>query len=341
MSTIQIGTSAYPNANLRLLQEAGIAWIRQDFSFPFKNRLGGDLTPEYEQQRASAALWVDKGLRVLGVTPLIGIGLQKPDAAGRMQTTWHDHVPDYMGKPGTDEFLTNYFRLCSFLAEDLRGIVSGWQILNELDIFIFAGPLNPRQAGELVLHSARALKYSDPSLVVGTNTAGSDKAYFLYGYLFTNPVGLMDYCGVDGYYGTWSPGGPGDWVPRIAELYALTGVQVLVNEWGYASTGGLLSEEERRGQPYVCQHKKWYHAWDAGHTPEVQGRFVEQVFEGFYQVREKLFGAFFYRWEDQDACWQCGAPDCPAETAWGLVSAANQPKPAYFAFQSGVKKLLL
>ena len=45
--------------------------------------------------------------------------------------------------------------------------------------------------------------------------------------------------------------------------------------------------------------------------------------------REMLLGAFFYRWEDQERCWQCGAPDCPAETAWGLVDKDGSPKPAF------------
>ncbi len=340
MTTLMIGTSANPNANTSLLKEAGIGWIRQDFTFPFTDRLGGSLSTEYLKQKSAAADWVEQGFKVMGVTPLIGIGLQKPDTAGRLQTSWTDWTPGYMGTPGSQEFMNNYEKLSMFLAQDLGGLVSGWQILNELDIFIFAGPLNPRQAGDLILASAGALKRTDPGLIVGTNTAGSDKAYFLYGYLHADPQAPLDYCGVDGYFGTWASGGPSIWEERVSELYALTGVKVLVNEWGYSSAGGLLTEEERRSQPYVCQHKKWYYAWEAGHTPEVQARFVEQVLDGFTRQRDKLFGAFFYRWEDQESCWQCGAPDCPAETAWGLVTVQNEPKPAYFAYKKGIGRLV-
>jgi hypothetical protein len=340
MSNLLIGTSAYPNADDNLLKGAGIGWIRQDFSFPFLDRHGGALSQDYQKQKETAASWVKRGFQVMGVTPLFGIGLQKPDPAGQLRTSWNEWSPAYLGKPGSLQFEQGYARLCEFLAEDLHGRVSGWQILNEQDIAIFAGPVNPRQAGDLILASAYALKKSDPALIVGTNTAGSDKAYFLYGYLHASRDAPLDYCGVDGYYGTWSPGGPENWAGRIAELFDLTRTKVLVNEWGYASAGGLLSEEERRLNPYVCQQKKWYYAWDAGHTPEVQAKFVQQVYEGLASQRDKLFGAFFYRWEDQAACWQCGAPDCPAETAWGLVTAGNQPKPAYFAFQDGVQKLV-
>jgi hypothetical protein len=51
-------------------------------------------------------------------------------------------------------------------------------------------------------------------------------------------------------------------------------------------------------------------------------------------------GVVFYRWEDQDKCWQCGSPDCPAETAWGLVDLHGRPKPAFEAFREGVSRLV-
>jgi len=339
MDEILIGTSAFANADVALLQEAGIGWVRQNFGYPFVSELGGELTEEYRRAKATAQAWREKGFRVMGVTPLVGIGKQEPDAQGRLRTAWHDFAPVYMGPLGADAFLRQYRALCAFLADDLRGLVGAWQVANELDIPIFAGPLNPRQACDLILAGAHGLKDTDSSLIVGTNTAGSAKAYYLYGRLHADPQAPLDYCGVDAYYGTWEEGGPEKWAERIAELAVLSGVKVLVNEWGYASAGGLLTEAERRGSPYVCQHRKWYHTWGAGHTPEVQAEFVRVAYEGFRTNRELLMGAFFYRWEDQASCWQCGAPDCPAETAWGLVTMDQQPKPAFYAFREGVRAL--
>jgi len=191
----------------------------------------------------------------------------------------------------------------------------------------------------MILNGARGLKEADRALIVGTNTAGAPQAYYFYGRLFAFGGGDLDYCGVDGYYGTWQAGGPESWGPRIADLYELTRVKVLVDEWGHTSAGGLMSKKELAANRHVCQFKKWRYSWGAGHTPKGQAAFVREAFKVFRAHRAKLFGLFFYRWEDQAKCWQCGAPDCPAETAWGLVTRENKPKPAFHAFKAGVSRL--
>ena len=343
MNKLLIGTSAGPGANVALIQEAGIGWVRQDFPFPFADRLGGKLTDGYRQAKETAKIWCEHGLMVMGVTPLIGIGGYQADAGGVMQFIWQDWLPAWMGSPGSEDYYRQYQELCVFLAQDLRGIVRMWQVTNEMDIPIFAGPLKPRQASELILRAARGLKETDSSLIVGTNTAGGGYAYYLYGRLYADPAGYLDYCGVDGYYGSWAEGEPETWAGRIAELYELTGKKVLVNEWGFASAGEVMNAEELRARNQgasACQFRKWPATWDGGHTPAVQADYVRLVYESLLPYREVLLGAFFYRWEDQARCWQCGSPDCPLETAWGLVDIQNRPKPAYVAFKEGVKRLI-
>jgi hypothetical protein len=222
----------------------------------------------------------------------------------------------------------------------MRGMVPAWQIMNELDIAQFAGPLNPRQACDLITVAARGLKSADPSLVVGHNPAGAAEAYFFFGRLFGIPDRVVDYCGIDGYYGSWAEGGPEKWAGRIDELSRLTGAPILVNEWGFASRGGVQTEEERKSGKPSCGFKKWPHTWGDGHTAETQARFAKECYEVFRARKSNLLGAFFYRWEDQESCWQCGSPDCPCETAWGLVDLSGKPKPAYHAFKEGIRRLL-
>lgn len=340
MTGMMIGTSAYPTADVGLLRQAGIGWVRVGLSFPFVDRIGGELTDQYRRCKAEAAKFAAAGLKVLGITPLPGIATKKADASGRLVPQWRDFFPARCGPLGGPECLAAYERTCRWLAEDLRGIVPAWQIANELDIVEFAGPLNPRQACDLVVAAARGLKAADPALVVGHNPAGCPKAYYFFGHLYAQAKELLDYCGVDGYYGTWAPGGPEDWARRIEELHDLTGRPILVNEWGFSSAGGVMTDEERAsGQP-VCQLRKWGCTWGPGHTPQGQARFVEGAFEAFRSCRQMLLGVLFYRWEDQDKCWQCGRGDCPAETAWGLVDLHGQPKLAFEAFRNGVRRLI-
>jgi len=79
--------------------------------------------------------------------------------------------------------------------------------------------------------------------------------------------------------------------------------------------------------------------WGPGHNPDGQSAFVREAFDLGGRRRGKLLGLFFYRWEDQDECWQCGDTDCLAETAWGLADRAGEPKPAFHAFKEGAVRL--
>jgi len=342
MDEFIVGVSAFSNANPDLMKAAGIGWIRVDFPFPFVDHIGGTLSPEYIEARETARTWASKGVSLVGVTPLPGIGKFQPDPAGQMRMQWTDFFPAWMGAPGADNYYRAYGEVCSFLAHDMCGMVQAWQIANELDIPQFAGPLNLRQASELVVYGALGLKMADCELLVGTNSAGSPMSYYLFGRLYADRRVNLDYCGVDQYYGSWQAGGPDLWAARIAELFAITETRILVNEWGFSSAGEVMSAEEQRAflsGTAACQFRKWGHTWGAGHTRPNQAEYVRQAFDSFIAHKEKLIGLSFYRWEDQETCWQCGSPECPIETAWGLVDVANQPKPAYEAFREGVERL--
>jgi hypothetical protein len=347
MADLIIGTSAYPNADPVRLREAGIGWIRQDFPIPFADRLGGSLTDDFLKAREAARAWQAKGFHLMGVTPLTGIGTHKPDAEGNLHLTWNSWLPAWMGEPNTEKHTRDYQEICAFLAQDLRGVVQMWQISNELNIPMFAGPLIPYNACELILQGAIGLKENDPGLIVGPNSALPTLRYYFYGRLFADPrARYLDYCGVDGYYGTWDGGGPWSWDAELAELRDLTRTKILVNEWGYSSAGAVMTREEfaaseeAQSPSLICQNQKWRFGWGSGHNLESQGEFVRQAMDVFREHREYLLGAFFYRWEDQERCWQCDSPTCPAETAWGLVDLQGNPKPAFYAHKEGVRAIV-
>ncbi len=340
MSDILIGTSAHPDADVSLLKEAGIEWVRHDFPMPFEEHLYGPVSDRYRRAREQAEAWVSRGISVMGVTPGPGVATFEADESGRMRSVWHDAMPAWFGGAGSDRYLRNYQAICQWLAEDLRGIVSAWQIANELDIPQFAGPLSLRQASELIVHGARGLKAGDPSLFVGPNSGGAPAALFLYGRLYGAPGSPLDYCGVDQYYATWQPGGPESWDRRLAELWELTGAPLAINEWGFSSAGEVADQAERALGVPNCQLRKWHYTWGPGHTQEGQAEFIRRAFDAFVAHRDHLAGLIFYRWEDQERCWQCGRPDCPIETAWGLVDLQGRPKPSFRAFKEGVARLL-
>jgi hypothetical protein len=340
MDEFIIGTSARPGVDAGLIKAAGIGWVRQNFPFPFKDRLGGELTKEYEDAKKQARARMEQGFKLMGVTPLPGIRTYVPDGQGGMKTVWKDYFPAWMGRPGSDELNNNYSEISSFIAREHKGVVQMWQIANELDIPIFTEPYSLPQACDLILTAAQGLKKADPELIVGTNQTTLDKANYFHGRLFADPKAPLDYCGVDAYFGSWVSGGPESWDPLIADLYMMTGKKVLVNEWGFASQGGYCNTEERAGvvADAYCGLKKWPYTWGKGHSPDSQAAFITAAFGVFNKHRDRMLGQFFYRWEDQEKCWQCGESDCPLETAWGLVEREGKPKPGYHAFKEGVEK---
>jgi len=333
------GVVTHEWADPALLREAGIGWVREGVPYPFVDRLGGTLSRGYEKASEMIGRYASAGIKVMASTLQPGSALWEPDASGKLVSVWHNRYPKWYGALGTEDFLRNFEETARWLAKDLKGQVQAWQIANELDIGQFAGPLNPRQACELILRGARGIKKEDPGAVVGHNVAGAHEAYFFLGHLFP-PGGsdLISYCGVDGYYGSWSPGSPDDWAARVRELHALTGAPVILNEWGFASAGGVLTDEERRSGVSVCQSRKWPYSWGKGHTPEGQAEFITRALQALASLRDegKLLGQFYFRWADQKTCWQCGQPGCPAETAWGLVDLEGKPKPSYRGFQEAL-----
>jgi len=334
------GITSHGTWDIALMKAAGFGWVRAGFPYPFADLGTGALSEEYLQAREHARRWAAAGFRLIGGTPGLGHGIYQPDAVGDLRMVFESHLPAWMAEPGSEEFYQQYERGCAFLAKDVGSLAPVWQVANEIDWEQFAGPLDLLQAAELVIRSAIAMKGVDPGLLVSTNCSGSPATNEFVGLLFNDPRLKPDYCGIDQYYGSWQPGGPQAWAERIDELYALTrGVKIFVNEWGYASAGAMMTAAEHRSGAPNCQLKKWVFGWDAGHTPEVQAEFIRQTMDVFLRKREKLLGQCFFRLEDTETCWQCGKPDCPVETAWGLVDVKSRPKPAYIVMKESISLL--
>jgi len=337
MSDMMMGVCAPGDpSEAQLMKEAGIEWVRLGCPVPFQDRIGGSVTEACRRAKAGYERWAAEGIKIMGVTPGPGVKRWEAGPDGDLELTWHRGLPEYFGELGSDRCLKTYEEMCAWLARDLHGLVQAWQIGNELDWHQFAGPLNPRQACDFILAGARGLRSSDPSLVIGHNPTTDVLAYYFYGRLFADT--LLGYCGIDRYFGSWQRGGPEDWAPLLAELHELTFAPVLINEWGFASAGGVMTAEDRAAGASTCKCHRWPHTWGPGHTPEGQAEFITKAFDVFVAQKDKLLGQFYFRWADQPTCWQCGKPDCPAETAWGLVDLKGNPKPSYHALKDGIRR---
>jgi hypothetical protein len=302
---------------LEAMRRAGVQWILCDVPFPFEDRIGRT-SAAYAGFAGLIASWNAAGFKVLGVTPY-----PAGFAAG-----WKIDA----GRPGSRRFMKTYEEACRFLARELAPGVSTWLVANQLNLERFRRPLSERQALEFAARGGAGLKSGSPSAQVGVNMFGFDEAALrMYAALYPNRAVEFDYVGTNGFFGTFDPGGPREWVPKLALLRALTARPAIVLECGFASRGEVMVPAERASG--VTHHvlKKLPHVWGAGHTPEVQARYLEEAFWVFSCVPGVL-GAFWFCWSDRRTCWNCGQADCPAGTSNGLVDVDENPKPAYEAF---------
>lgn len=307
----------HPRKRLDLMSEAGVQWVRSDVPFPFDGKVG-DVSQGFRSFAGRVSEWNKAGFKVMGITPY--------------PRGWKVEA----GAPGSSEFLEVYEEACRFLAEELGEMVAGWQISNELNLEQFRHPLTEEQALDFAKYGAAGVKKGNPSSLMGVNMAGfGESALRMYAELYPKkgkPAVEFDYVGTDGYFGSWQEGGPDNWHHELDLLHKETGKPIIIQEFGYASSGDVMTPAERASGKNPHELKKWAHSWDAGHTPEVQAAYLEETYRIFMDTPTVL-GAIWYCWSDHERCWNCGAADCPCETAWGLVDVDEVPKPAYYAFK--------
>jgi hypothetical protein len=322
-----LGISPWSNPNYDLMQAAGIRWLRLEFNFPWADRVGGEYTARHLAELDQARRLHAQGFRLMGITPLAGsMAFDRADGI----TAWRPRVPAWAGSPEAGSYYDAYEQACQLLGRETAGIVELWQVSNEMDIDTFRGPLTPEQAARFMEAGARGLKAGNPACRAGINPAGlGEWGRWLFRRIYSAPDCPFEYAGIDGYYGSWAPGAPEDWIPTIEEIRQLTGRPVLVNEWGYGSLGGPAAPTEAANLS-VCDAHAFHYVWRAGHTPEEQADYL-RIGLKILATYPDVLGGFIYNWGDDAACYHCGRTDCPAECGWGLVDSAGQPKPSYHA----------
>jgi hypothetical protein len=326
-----LGVSPWSNPNYQLIREGGIGWVRLGFEFPFEDKIGGKFSKKFSRDLETAKTVRQEGLRIMGVTPLAGtMSYDEKDK----QTAWRPNIPSWAGSIESDRYYDVYDKACEEIGRQTRGIVDLWQVSNEMDIVEFRGPMSVQQAARFLQAGARGIKKGNRESKTDINPAGLDgDGEWLFRELYSKADTPLDYAGIDGYFGSWSPGGPQDWIPVIERIHEITGKPVLINEWGYSSVQGSGKPLRQKVGNQVCEKQVWNNVWRKEHSPEEQAAYVRMALKIFATYPD-VIGCFFYDWGDDAVCWHCGQKGCPAECGWGIVDSQGTPKPAYQVFKT-------
>jgi len=328
----------YSDPDYVLMKQAGIEWIRVGFTYPFKDQLYGELNPRFLETVEHVKMLSKNGFKIMGVTPLTG-SYRFNKILGK--SVWHPELPEWAGTYDSDRYYEAYREGCKVMGKQTAGLVQLWQVSNEMDIRIFRGPMAIKQAARFLKEGSLGVKEGNPEAETSINPAGlGTDGRWLFENLYAKSRKIFDYAGIDGYFGSWSPGSPESWPPLLEEIHRITNVPVVIHEWGYSSIGHV--KENPKGSPpegwngWNCYEKAWYNVWKKEHSETEQAEFVKVALGMFAEI-PYLLGNFFFRWRDPPTCWQCGQPECPSECGWGLLDVKAQPKLAYYAYKEAMK----
>ncbi len=343
---------------LTLMKEAHIKLERTFFWFPFKDESMTETTDDYKRTLELIKLYKENGIDTMA-----GISSAETSAVDSLGlVSFVRNFPSWTGNYDEDRFYENVEKTGAKIAEDLKDLVTYWQIGNENDNVAFKGTMTHEQNVRYLKALARGVKKGNPKAICGHNLCGvpgndgglvevSHVGPFLHSVhpyaeqllndLYHGDEELFDYIGLDGYFGSWADGAPEDWIPYIDRAHEVTGKPVIINEWGYSTLqrGKPRPEADRnrRFNQNVCRYKDWDYngtrKWkDQDHTPELQAEFITECMKIFLN-HPYCIGELFFQWQDQAHCWQCGDDDCPSETAWGCIDKYGNPKPGYEALK--------
>jgi hypothetical protein len=218
----------HPSDDYELIKGAGIEWDRADIPYPFDAE--GNIRQSYEDWKARMQAFGDNDISIFAVTP---------------------YPSDFLKIGGIDPRLSEnegkIKEVAAFLIQDLKGIAKGFQISNELGVARFMSPLTSiEQVVRFMGIQLEAMSPYKDDVIIGYNSAGPQadhhsamKPYHKY----------CDYIGVDIYAGCFD--GISfmqmieifDLIPAF--LWSLTGLPVIICEFGYISEGEPKTDAER------------------------------------------------------------------------------------------------
>ncbi len=216
----------HPNENYEQISEANIEWVRFDIShIPYDEE--GNLTPGYISYKERAKGYADRGFKVMAITP---------------------YPEDYIEAgydPRTEEGKAKVEEFAEFYAEDLKGIVSAFQITNEMGIEHFTLPLTLQEAADFIGCQLKAMYDVREDIIIGYNLAGT--AIYSLAELMQPYHDYCDYVALDLYLGCFENMFKDIWVYDgiLRYIWSYTGKPVILNEFGYMGYGEVKTDEQK------------------------------------------------------------------------------------------------
>ena len=215
----------HPSENFEQIKGAGLEWNRADIAFPFDS--DGNIRQDYIAWKDKMLRYRKNGIRVFAVTPY--------------PRTYIEHGID----PRLPEHEARVREIAEFLITDLKDIIGGVQVTNEMGIPHFTLPLDMRQAARFIGIQLAAMHPLRGDIIIGYNSSGPQGDLHA---LLRHWHKYCDYVGIDLYIGCFAPVGNSmstlDMMLRY--LWSMTGKPIILCEFGYISGGAPKTPEEKR-----------------------------------------------------------------------------------------------
>jgi len=240
-----------PRQDVTLMKEAGFGWGRIDVPYPYEPDSYGTPNQSFLDFCARCAWYYEQGIRAMCVSPY-----PRNFAAAGIN-------------PATTEGLEKVRETCRFIAHELQHLRVAWQVTNELNVFHFRHPLTLDQCPAFIAAGLQGIRDGTPNAACGYNTNGigtsglsiMHEAKALFGSWLPSEDttlndaeilirgvmpyhDLVDYIGLDTYRGTWFDGEPEDIIKDAELAHEITGLPVLLQEFGFSSKGAILNLQD-------------------------------------------------------------------------------------------------
>jgi len=214
----------HPNEDYETLANANIGWVRFDIPFPIAEGGEGE-SHFYTEFKARAKGYKDNGFKVMAVTPY--------------PLEYVNHGID----PRTPEGEAKVKELAVYMVNDLRDLVDGLQITNEMQGTTFAYPLTEAEGARFTGIQLEAIYPVRGNIIIGYNTAGTCIDYHktMQPYL-----DYCDYVGLDIYVTSISEEELGlSYKKQLKKVFDVVKKPLIMQEFGFVSNGAAYSAERR------------------------------------------------------------------------------------------------